>query len=283
LRRAFTALFRRLLQRPTHFQTVPTPLTHLRRLALALALTLMATSAHAQEAAAAKQPDNGTDPSRFSNTAGVQWEHLDLRQGFAIDTVNFSYAQPFGKKSDYNFRLRVPMVRTDVLGNDDFGVGDFSLKVNHVAALAKTHAVILSAEMAFDTAGRTELGTGKNVIKPAIVYAMFLNGGHIFAPAVVHSASVWGDDRRAKVNNTVFDFYYVPHLGNPKFFMTVDPALTLDWTGKKEFASLAVTAGVSTGPVFGGNGQVFIKPTVFAGSDRPASWGVEVGYKVIGF
>jgi hypothetical protein len=35
--------------------------------------------------------------------------------------------------------------------------------------------------------------------------------------------------------------------------------------------------------VFGGNGILFIKPSVFVGSDRPGSWGLEVGYKVLGF
>jgi hypothetical protein len=44
-----------------------------------------------------------------------------------------------------------------------------------------------------------------------------------------------------------------------------------------------VTVGRSLGPALGGNSQVFIKPTVFAGGDRPGKWGVEVGYKVIGF
>ena len=33
----------------------------------------------------------------------------------------------------------------------------------------------------------------------------------------------------------------------------------------------------------GGNGILFVKPSVFAGSDKPGTWGLEVGYKVIGF
>ena len=33
----------------------------------------------------------------------------------------------------------------------------------------------------------------------------------------------------------------------------------------------------------GGNAIAFVKPTVFAGGDRPGSWGIEVGYKVLGF
>jgi hypothetical protein len=41
--------------------------------------------------------------------------------------------------------------------------------------------------------------------------------------------------------------------------------------------------GRVVGPAFGGNGILFIKPSVFVGSDRPGSWGLEVGYKVLGF
>ena len=36
-------------------------------------------------------------------------------------------------------------------------------------------------------------------------------------------------------------------------------------------------------PQLGGNGILFAKPSMYAGSDRPGSWGLEVGYKVIGF
>ena len=248
------------------------------------ALALLTSLASADEPApAATQPDNGTDPTRFSTTAAVQWEHIDLRQDFSIDTINATYFQPFGAKSDYSLRVRVPMVRNDALGHDNFGVGDFSLKINHVASLARTHATVVACEMAFDTAARPELGTGKNVIKPAFIYAKFLKNGAIFAPAVVHSASIWGDDHRSTVNSTVFDFYYVPHLGDPKYFITVDPALSLDWEGRKEFVSLAVTLGRSMGRAFGGNVQIFIKPTLFAGGERPGDWGIEIGCKVIGF
>lgn len=37
------------------------------------------------------------------------------------------------------------------------------------------------------------------------------------------------------------------------------------------------------GPAFGGNGIVFVKPSVFAGGDRPGKRGIELGYKIIGF
>jgi hypothetical protein len=65
--------------------------------------------------------------------------------------------------------------------------------------------------------------------------------------------------------------------------VTFDPSLNFDWENDKRFAGLAVTMGRVTGPAFGGNGILFVKPSVFVGGDRPSSWGVEVGFKVLGF
>ncbi len=248
---------------------------------LVAASLFIAGVAQAQEAA--KAPDNGTDPSRFSTAASVQFETFKLNPDYRLNTLNFTYWQPFGEKANYNLRVRLPVVQNNALGNDGYSVGDFSLKLNHVYKLTRDYAVVLAGEMAFDTAQRAELGTGKNVFKGTVIYAKFLEGGDIFAPAVVQSNSLWGDSARAKVNLTVFDFYYVPKLQDPKYFVTIDPALSLDWEAKKQFASLAVTVGRSIGPAFGGNSQIFIKPTVFGGNERSANWGIEVGYKVIGF
>lgn len=257
-------------------------MTFITTLAAALAASLLVCSAaHAQNAD--KAPDNGTDPTRFSSAASVQWEHIDLKGGFAAETLNFTYWQPLGEKKNYNLRVRLPVVRNDALGRGGYDMGDFALRLNHVYSVTKKDAIVLSAELVFDTAQRPELGTGKHVFKPNVTYAMFLEGGAIFAPAFVHSISIGGDSNRTRVNATVFDFYYVPKLADPKNFMTVDPALSFDWKGKKQFASLAVTLGRGIGPAFGGNSQVFIKPTVFVGGDRPGKWGVELGYKVIGF
>lgn len=65
--------------------------------------------------------------------------------------------------------------------------------------------------------------------------------------------------------------------------MTFDPALDFDRENDKRVFSLQVTAGRVVGKAFGGNAIVFIKPSAFVGSGRPGSWGLEVGYKVLGF
>ncbi|AWI79152.1 hypothetical protein CEW87_07105 [Parazoarcus communis] len=88
---------------------------------------------------------------------------------------------------------------------------------------------------------------------------------------------------RARINNTTFDLYYVPKLANPKYYVTYDPALVHDWENEKSYASLTITFGRMLGKAFGGDSQVYIKPQVLGGKDRPIDFTVQVGYKVIGF
>lgn len=99
------------------------------------------------------------------------------------------------------------MAAVDVFGDSGYDIGDFSIEVAHVFGLSKKGAFVAKGEMLFDTAARPELGTGQNVLKGTLIYAKFLKGGSISAPAVVQSNSLWGDDNRQDVNFTTFDFY----------------------------------------------------------------------------
>ena len=246
---------------------------------LALSI-LLSFGAHAQDKPA---PDNGTDPTRFQSVALARYEYLDLEDGFSSGTLRLAYSRPFGEKKDYLWEVNVPVTYVDVFGDNDYDLGDVSFKVQHVFGLSRSGAYVLKGEMNFDTAARPELGTGKNVFEGTFIYAKFLKNKAIFAPAIVHSISLWGDDARADVNATTVDFYYVPKLKDPRNLVTFDPSLNFDWENDKQFFGLAVTAGRMVGPAFGGNAVLFVKPSIFAGSDKPSSWGIEVGYKVLGF
>lgn len=243
-----------------------------------------AASAAATDApAAAPVPDNGTDPSRLNTVAEAKYEYLDLNAGVTSGTLRLTWTQPLGAARRWALITRVPLASVDAGGKDSYALGDASLKLSHVYGLTKKQAWVAQGELVFDTASRPELGSGKTVLKGTLIYARFLGSGAIFAPAWVQSNSLAGDSRRAPVNSTTFDFYYVPNIADARNLVTIDPALNFDWQNDKEFFSLSVTAGRVLGPAFGGNGIAFVKPTVFAGGDKPGSWGIEVGYKVIGF
>lgn len=238
------------------------------------------TTAFAQDADSAD--NNGTDPTKLINSAALVYEHNDLRPDFSRDALRFDLILPFGERKDYSVRLRVPVVSTDIGGDTDPALSDVSIQGTHVFGLTPERGLVVQGELIFDSAERPELGTGRNVFKGTFIYARFLRTG-IFAPAVVHSVDLGGDSGRASVNMTTFDFYYVPKLSDPRTFVTLDPAMNFDWENDKEFPSFAATIGRTVGKAFGGNAQLFVKPAVFATSDRPGDWAIEVGYKVLGF
>ena len=200
----------------------------------------------------------------------AQYGHLALPGGYSLGNLKLSYTVPLGETKNYSLRMRLPVARNQVLGNSGFGLGDASVQLTHVFGVTREHGFVAQGELLAEPAGRPELGTGKTVLKATFIYALVMQDGSIFAPAAVQSNSLGGDSPRAKVNLTTFDFYCVPQLADPKTFITVDPALTANWETRKQLASLAVTVGRATGPAFGGNGQVFVKPSVFAGADRAA-------------
>jgi hypothetical protein len=251
---------------------------HMLLAATAACLVTAATSVRADEAA-----NNGTDPTRLTTQAVVNWERVDLKGGFVSDTLKLNYTVPVGEKRDWSIRYRLPLASVNVLGNNSYALGDASVQATHVYGLSRKGGWVAQAEMVFDTASRDELGTGKNVVKGTLVKAWFLSDGSIFAPALVHSESLWGDSHRSGVRATTLDLYYVPKLSDPRNLITVDPSINRDWKSEKSFVGLAVTFGRVLGPALGGTGIVSLKPSLFAGDGRPGGWGVELGFKVLGF
>jgi hypothetical protein len=167
--------------------------------------------------------------------------------------------------------------------DSDFSLGDASLKLTQVVSLNQKRGIAYTAEVYFDTADRDELGTGQTVLELSAFYAKFLSTGAIFAPAVVQRVNLSDNKNRSSVNSTTFDFYYVPKLKSSKYIMTFDPALVFDRRSDRQFGSLTVTFGRLLGKQFGGDAQVFIKPQILAGDERPVDWSLQIGYKVLGF
>ncbi|MCU0759417.1 MAG: hypothetical protein MUF07_09545 [Steroidobacteraceae bacterium] len=253
----------------------------LRACGLAAGLGLLVHPVAAEQAAA--PVENGADPTRLLTVADAKYEYLDLAGGVSSGTLRLTYTQPFGDARRWAVIARVPLASVDAGGDDSFAVGDASLKLSHVFGLTKTQAWVAQGEVIGDTAERPELGTGRNVFKGTLIYARFLGNGAIFAPAWVQSIDLGGSSRRRQVDATTIDLYYVPKVADPRNLVTLDPALNFDWQNDLRYLSFSATLGRIIGPAFGGNAIVFVKPTVFAGGDRPGSWGIEVGYRVLGF
>lgn len=237
----------------------------------------------AQEAPAASQVDNdGTDPTLPIKSARLAFEHLDLPQGFASDAFTLDYNKPFGDGL-WIIRPSIRVAALNIPGDGGFHFGDASLKLTRILARSQKGGMVGALEIVAPTASRDFLGGGKWVAKPSFVYAIFLKGGQIFAPAILQTISFAGDRARADINLTTIDFYFVPRLSNKKLFMTLDPAINHDWQSDKSFGAFAVTLGYRLGPTLGGQSQVSIKPSVGIGGDRPFNWGIQANFQLLGF
>ncbi len=244
--------------------------------------------------------NNGTNPTLLTTQAGIQYQFNQIDPDLDTGVLELFYTQPIGDGSKA-FRITVPWSDSEFnsqprLGdaalafaeNPDIGaelaLGDISLTYIDVFYLTERNGSAFTFELFLDTAATDFAGYGQLAGETSLFYAWFLDNDAIFAPAWVQTFGLeGGNDDGKNVNVTTVDFYYVPKLANPKYYLTFDPAVIHDWETDDTFGSLQVTAGMLTGRAFGGDSQVFIKPGVLFGGDRPADWSVQVGYKVLNF
>jgi hypothetical protein len=230
-----------------------------------------------------EKPDDGTDPTKLSTSLSISYEGIGLPNGGDIDTLFLKYGTPISPDGRTGLNLKLPLVSTS-LGESGYGVGDFSVKITRVATVTSTYGIVLGAEAVLNTADAPDRGFGVDVLKLSGVYAVFLKSGAIFAPSLLQSFSVGSPDPgRKDVNLTTVDFYYVPRLANPRAYMTLDPAILYDWETDKVSGALSVTYGQSVDLGIPGNESFFIKPSAGIGGNRGSGFGLEVGFKVVGF
>ena len=224
----------------------------------------------------------GTNPAKMSRSLELKDEYLWLNNGIGSNIFRIGYSQPFGPNLDWSLKVTFPYAALTGVPGDPTSVGDVGLKLTHVLDVTATHAWAASAEVFLDTADQG-LGYGQNAGKATVNYVLFLPSGALFAPTLVQTVGLGGGSAIYDLNVTTTDFYYVPKLADPKTMLTFDPSLTYDWANETIYGGLAVTVGRAIGQAFGGTSIVFIKPSILVGNDRPGDWGVEVGFKVVGF
>ncbi len=253
-------------------------------------VAVLAAPASAQEDLA--EINNGTNPTLLTTQIGLQYQYNEINSDLNTGLFETFYTQPFGEGGNRAFRITVPGSDSPFNANPNFGgtpgndftLGDISVTYIDVFHLTERNGSAFTFELFLDTADEATAGYGQLVGETSVFYAWFLDNGDIFAPAWVQTFGLeGGNSAGTDVNQTTVDFYYVPKLANPKYYMTFDPAIIHDWESGDTFGSLQVTLGMLTGPAFGGDGQVFVKPGILFGGDRPAEWSLQVGYKVLNF
>ena len=269
----------------------------LKNSALFIGLFIVANPAIAQEA----EINNGTNPTLLTTQAGIQYQYNEINSDLNTGLAEMFYTQPFGAGGKRAFRLTIPgsdspfnarpilgdasaAAESDDRVGEELRLGDISVTYIDVFYLTPENGAAFTVELFLDTAETDFAGYGQFAAETSIFYAWFLDDGSIFAPAWVQTFGLeGGNDQGVDVNVSTFDFYYVPKLANPKYYLTFDPAVIHDWESDDTFGSLQVTFGMLTGRAFGGDSQVFIKPGILFGGDAPADWSIQVGFKVLNF
>jgi len=226
---------------------------------------------------------SGTDPTKFLRTLGLRNEYQRLTNDKSFNLTTFTYIKPFAD-GRMNLRLKAPLAYTDAAGDDEFGLGDLSLRYNWLAHVDAKQGILLGADLTADSASEDVLGRGKWIVGPSVTYAMFLSPTMIFAPAYQHNLSFAGDDNRKDVNESVIDLYMVFTAEDKKSWWIVDPALVIDWeTEQNTPFTIEVEYGRNIGILLGGALNAYIRPGTGIGQDRPYDWNIEVGFTVVGF
>ncbi|MGX9352885.1 hypothetical protein ACS3QZ_16935 [Shimia sp. W99] len=249
---------------------------------------------------AVEEINNGTNPTLLTTQMGLQYQYNRINASLNTGLLEAFYVKPFGDGSKA-FRFNLPVSDSPFnaapnfggasaagsitgLGGDEMRLGDISVTYIDVFHLTKKNGAAFTAELFLDTAETPTSGYGQFALETTLFYAWFLENGSIFAPAWVQTFGLEGGNKDGvDLNTTTIDFYYVPKLANPKYYMTFDPAIIHDWESDDTFGSLQITMGMMTGKAFGGDGQLFIKPGVVFGGDAPADWSIQVGFKVLNF
>jgi hypothetical protein len=243
-----------------------------------------ATPVGVSETGAAPAEDtSGTDPTKFLRTLGVRNEYQRLTNDKSFNLTTFTYIEPFAD-GRMNLRLKAPLAYTDAAGDDEFGLADLSLRYNWLAHVDAKQGVLLGADLTADSASEDVLGRGKWTIGPSVTYAMFLSPTMIFAPAYQHNISFAGDANRKDVNESVIDLYMVFTAEDKRSWFIVDPALVIDWEAEQNTPfTIEAEYGRNIGTLFGGALNVYVRPGVGIGQDRPYDWNIEAGFTVVDF
>src|SRR5262249_15750475 len=142
-----------------------------------------------------KSDKSGTNPLNFQTEFRLFNETQFLRGHGYQNITTFQYVQPFA--SNFAVRLRLPVVGNDVTGSNEYGLGDITARVNWVPYVNRKVGVLVGSEFAFDTASKSQLGTGKYTIAPVGVLVFFLKDGWLFAPAYQQTISYAGQSTRS--------------------------------------------------------------------------------------
>jgi hypothetical protein len=223
--------------------------------------------------------NDGTDPARPARTAALSYEYRKLADQDRKYRLFADLKIPLhGDRTVLAFRA--PFVALDSAHNG-FGLGDIGITLSEVLPTGGESAVILGAQIEFNSASQPERGAGQTVATASMIIERSLPGGGIVAPGVAHSMGISGSTGR--ISLTRINLYMVPALRSDRLYVSLDPAVNFDWGEGGTYADVAVTLGYGLGRLMGGDTQVFARPSAGVGKARSFDWGMEIGFQLLNF
>jgi hypothetical protein len=256
----------------------------------------MAFDVRAQDDAKAsmKSDKTGTNPINFTYDFRVyndfSWLNATGDGEQNVTTVEFRMPILDGK---FQFRTRVRGVSIKADYNndgidevDDSGLGEVDFRFLTVPYLnmAKKMAIAIGFE-AFLPTGDTPSGSDRFSIGPQVFGVFFMPFGiknSLIAPAYQHRVSTWEDEGVSRLNQSLFDVFFLQTYADKQYWMLVNPQYVIDHETDANFGFIDAEFGTMLDKIMGLNGHsVYIRPSIGIGEDHPTDGSIEVGYKVI--
>ena len=257
----------------------------------------------AEAAVTNKDDKSGTNPINFQRDIRIYNEYTWLNtEGDGNQNVTtLEYRTPFAS-GKWQLRARVPvlnLVTADVNNDgiddiDDSGFGDINFRLLTVPYFQGANAFAYALEVFLDTASDDSLGAGTTSLAPIVFYGRFFRGGFgpwkkggLFAPGLQYKFSVDEDDDRADTEQLILDINFLLTSEDGQSWLFAEPQIVFDQENNTEFAIMDFEFGwmmTKWWPNLTGQ-SFYLRPTftVGSGTDRPTDYGIEVGYKIIGW
>jgi len=253
-------------------------------------------AAGADQAAAAAQQDNGTNPAQNITTFIASNEYYTLDGGNRINTTYTRFKFPWYDKRGA-LLFEVPFVYYNFQAQDPGlphvgGLGDIRMQASYNVwtSCDKHWTVIGFVQMFLPTADNTlltrnsengneltafNLGTGKYVAGPGVgvVYAIAPN--FIIAPLYFFEASVFGNQDRPDIRRGKWRVFAMYAWENGVYVLPEFQALTNYLSGNNDIY-VAPEVGYSTKRT-----TIYVKPGIGIAPDKnDRQWGLEFGARV---
>jgi hypothetical protein len=213
--------------------------------------------------------------------------------------TTLEYRTPFAG-GKWQFRTRVPVyniVNAD-LNNDgmdninDSGLGDINFRLITVPVLKGADGIAVGLEFFLNTASKDSLGSGTTSLAPVVFFGHFFRGGFgpwqkggLFAPGLQYKFSIDEDEGRAKTEQAIIDINFLLTSEDGQSWLFAEPQIVFDQETNADFAIMDIEFGwmmTKWKPDMKGH-SFYVRPTFTIGTDRSTDYGLELGYKFIGW